>query len=458
MRTIADPTGALAAGLAAIRARFSVPDGFPPEVIAAAEAAAKRTPTAHRDRTSERFVTLDPATSTDLDQAFAVERAGSDILLHYAIADVAWFVADGDPVNAEAWTRGETIYLPDGKASLYPPVLSEAAASLLPGGPRAAVVFAVRVAPDGTARLDGVERALITNTAKLAYETVTDADLPPDFRELSERIAAAELKRGAARIDPPEQVVTKTDGGFSLEFRPALESERQNAALSLATNLAVAQALVAHQTGLFRVMAEPDAEAIQRLRHTAKALGVTWPDGMSLDALVPSLDPRDPRHAAFMLAERRAGRGASYAPFKPGETPWHAAVAATYAQATAPLRRLADRYVIEAALAVANGQAVPDAVLKAFDRLPKIMGRSEAKSGQVTRAVLDLAEAVALSDSVGDRFDAVVTDVDERGARIQLCDPAVVARIAGNGFAPGDRIAVRLTAADPERGPAFDPV
>lgn len=456
MRTIADPTGALAAGLAAIRARFSVPTKFPSGVVAAAEAAARRAPTAHRDRTGERFVTLDPATSTDLDQAFAIERAGSDILLHYAIADVAWFVSDGDPVDVEAWARGETIYLPDGKAPLYPPVLSEAAASLLPGAPRAAVVFAVRVAPDGKATLDGVERALIRNFAKLAYETVTPADLPADFQDLSQRIAAAETQRGAARIDPPEQVVTVTDGGFALAFRPALESERQNAALSLATNLAVAEALVAHHTGLFRVMAEPDAEAIERLRHTAKALGVTWPDVMPFDALAPMLDPRDPKHAAFMLAERRAGRGASYAPFKAGEKPWHAAVAATYAQATAPLRRLADRYVIEAALAVANGQPVPEHVTAAFDKLPKVMGRSEAKSGQVTRAVLDLAEAVALADDIGERFAAVVTDVDERGARIQLCDPAVVSRIAGSGLAPGDRISVRLIAAEPDKGPAFE--
>lgn len=37
-----------------------------------------------------RFVTLDPAPSTDLDQAFAIERRGTDLLLHHAIADVAW--------------------------------------------------------------------------------------------------------------------------------------------------------------------------------------------------------------------------------------------------------------------------------------------------------------------------------------------------------------------------------
>lgn len=457
MRTISDPTGALKAGLATIRERFKVPGEFPPEVIAAAEQAAGRTPTEHRDRTAERFVTLDPASSTDLDQAFAIERAGNDILLHYAIADVGWFVADGDPVDTEAWARGETIYLPDGRASLYPTVLSEAAASLLPGGPRPAVVFTVAVAPDGQARLDGVERAMIRNAAKLAYETVCDEDLPPDFIELSKRIAAAEAARGAARIDPPEQVVTESNGGFTLEFRPLLISEQRNAALSLATNLAVADALLAHGTGLFRVMPEPDKYAIRRLRHTAAALKLDWPKQMSLPDLVLTLDPADPKQAAFMLAERRAGNGASYAPLTPGQKPWHAAVAATYAQATAPLRRLADRYVVQAALAVANGQPVPATVTDAFQRLPKVMARADAKAGQVTRSVLDLAEAVALSSRIGEKFEAVVTDVDERGARIQVCDPAVVARVAEGGLAPGDHVDVKLTAADPDRGPTFAP-
>lgn len=415
-------------------------------------AAASRRPSAHRDRTAERFVTLDPASSTDLDQAFRIEPAGADLLLHYAIADVGWFLADGDLIDTEAWVRGATVYLPDGKASLYPPILSEAAASLLPGDARAAVVFTVRVDPDGAARLDGVERALIRNHAKLAYETARTDDLPAGFVSISDRIAAAEAARGAARVDPPEQQVVATAVGFALAFRPPRASERRNAALSLATNLAVAQALLAHGTGLFRVMAGPDAAAEARLRHEAVGLGVTWPPGQSLAERARTLDPALPADAALMLAIRRAGKGASYAPFRPGETPWHAAVAATYAQATAPLRRLADRYVVAAALAVANGRAGPAELDSAFERLPAVMARSDARDAQVSRAVLELAEAVALAPRVGERFSAIVTDSDDRGARIRLCDPAVVSRVRTSGLRPGDRIEVTLVAADAAKG------
>ena len=452
MKTLVDPTHALARGLRAIRTQYQVPESFPPAVLAAAETAARRAPTEHVDRTAEPFVTLDPASSTDLDQAFSIQPAGDDLLLHYAIADVAWFVGDGDPLDIEAWRRGETLYLPDGKAPLYPPVLSQGAASLLPDGPRPAVIFTVRVAPDGAVKLDGAERALIRSRAKLAYDSVTAADLPAGFPELSHRIAAAEMARGAARVDPPEQEVSATGPDtYQLAFRPRLAAEDQNAALSLATNMAIADALAAHHTGLFRVMAAPDEHAIARLRNTARAYRLDWPKAQSLDDYARTLDAADPHQAAFMLAIRRAGQGASYTPYRDDVKPWHAAMAATYAHATAPLRRLADRYVVEATLAIAGGRPVPETISAAFETLPKVMAKAEALGGQIDRAVIDLAEAVMLSRDVGQSFDAIVTDVDDRGARIQMCDAPVVTRVAATGVAPGDAVRVTLTGVDVDK-------
>ena len=177
MRSLRDTTHALDAGLAQIRQQYAVPDGFAPEVLVAAADAARREPTEHVDRTDWAFVTLDPASSTDLDQAFTISRSGADLILHYAIADVGWFVRDGDVVDTEAWRRGSTLYLPDGREPLYPAVLSEGAVSLLPDGPRPAVVFHVRLDTDGNPSLDGVERSIIRNRAKLGYETVTLAEI-----------------------------------------------------------------------------------------------------------------------------------------------------------------------------------------------------------------------------------------------------------------------------------------
>lgn len=450
MKTLRDPANALRHGLAAIRTEFQVPTAFPPEVIAAAEDAARRAPDAHADWTARPFVTLDPASATDLDQAFHIEAAGGDLILHYAIADVGWFVEDGGTIDVEAWARGETLYLPDGKAGLYPPVLAEGAASLLPDGPRPAVVFTVRVDAAGAVKLDAVTRALIRSRAKLAYATVRDDDLPAGFAELSARIVAAEAARGAARVDPPEQeLAQRADGALTLQFRERHPSEDRNAALSLACNMAVANLLQARGTGLFRVMAEPDNAAVRRLRLTAQALRIDWPEQATLTQFERSLDAARPSDAALMLAIRRAGNGASYRAWRAGETPWHAAVAAPYAHATAPLRRLADRYVVQAALAVANGHAVPDTVAAAFEKLPKVMARADALAGRIDRAVIDMGEAVMLAGREGETLAAVVTDIGERGAAIQLRDMAVTARIDAAGLTPGDALTVRLTRADP---------
>lgn len=449
MKVIDDPGHILDDGLDAIRDQFAVPASFPAEVVAAARSATERRPTEHVDRTEVPFVTLDPAGSVDLDQAFAIEQSGRDLVLRYAIADVAWFVDDGDALDSEAWKRGETQYLPDARAGLYPPELAEGAASLLPDGPRPAVVFSVRVSPDGGVRLDGAERAVVRSRAKLAYATVTDADLPAGFVELADRIQAAEARRGASRVDPPEQEVEQRGDGYELAFRARNPAEDRNAALSLATNMAVADAMLAAGTGLFRVMPEPDERAVKRLRHTAKAFGVDWPSAMSLSELERGLDAAHPRHAAFMLAIRRASGGARYVPFEAGAVPWHSAMAATYAHATAPLRRLADRYVVRATLAVANGDPVPEAVTAALRRLPEVMQRADQTAGQIERAVVDLAEVVVLGARVGETFAAVITDTDERGARVQLVDQPVVGRVNAHGVQPGDEVRVQLTAADP---------
>ena len=452
MRSLSDTTHALDAGLAGIRQQYTLPAAFPPAVLQAADDAARRAPTEHADLTALPFITLDPATSTDLDQAFTIEAAGSDLILHYAIADVAWFVQDGDPLDTEAWQRGTTMYLPDGKVSLYPKVISEGAASLLPDGPRPAVVFHVRVGSDGNASLDGAQRAIIRSRAKLAYDSVTAADLPADFDEFGRRVQAAEDARGASTVEPPEQSVERAaDGSYQLVFRPRLPSEDQNAAMSLAANLAVANAMFRAGTGLFRVMPEPDDRAVRRLRHTAQAFGLQWPADQPLEAYSRTLNPNEPKDAAFMMAVRRAGGGAEYVPFQPGVTPWHAAMAATYAHATAPLRRLADRYVVQTALAVANGDPVPDAVAAALAKLPAAMQKADSTGSRIDRAVVDLAEAVMLHGREGEAFDAIVIDDDEDATKIQLREVAVVAKVKARSVRPGDEMRVKLVAADPTK-------
>ena len=152
----------------------------------------------HVDRTDRPFVTLDPAGSTDLDQAFAMEPPAPTSCCTTRSPTSASSCSPATRSTSRRGTAALTVYLPDERARLYPAALSEGAASLLPDGPRPAVVFTVRVAEDGAATLDGVERAVVRSRAKLAYDDgATGATCRPSSPSC--RGASSPPRTGAAR-------------------------------------------------------------------------------------------------------------------------------------------------------------------------------------------------------------------------------------------------------------------
>ena len=199
----------LAAGLADIRRTNELPGEFSAEVLAQVDAAvaAGVDRTNRLDLTDEHFATLDPASSTDLDQAFALTLDADTFVLRYAIADVGAVVPRGSAIEAEAWKRASTLYLPDHKIPQYPRQLSEGAASLLPNVDRSAIILTVALGPDLVPVLRSVERAVIRSKAKLAYETCSPADAHPLLPAFAARMAESDRVRGADRVQRPEQEI-----------------------------------------------------------------------------------------------------------------------------------------------------------------------------------------------------------------------------------------------------------
>lgn len=160
----------LSAALRALRTQLAIPESFPPAVLAEAEAAAKAPHLPAYDATDIPFFTIDPPTSRDLDQAMHLaRRPEGGYRVHYAIADVAAFVAPGGALDAEAHRRATTLYLPDGKVPLHPPVLSEGAASLLPGNTAPALLWRIDLDAEGRQVAVDVRRALVRSVTKLDY-------------------------------------------------------------------------------------------------------------------------------------------------------------------------------------------------------------------------------------------------------------------------------------------------
>lgn len=437
-----EPAAALREGFEAIRREAGVPVAFAAAAEAEARAAAEQT--VEHDRLDLPFVTIDPPGALDLDQAMHIARRGDGHRVSYAIADVGSFVAPDGALDAEAQARALTVYAPDRKVPLHPPVLSEGAASLLPGQWRPALVWTLDLDATGELVSTDVVRAQVRSVAQHTYEDVP-ADLAPLLREVGERRLALEQARGGVRLAVPEQEVVQEGGSWTVRYRVPLATEEHNAQVSLLTGIAAARLMLRAGAGILRTQLPPSDKALARLRRQAEALGVAWPG--TYPEFVRSLDPAVPVHAALLHEAAGVGRGAGYTAFDgaPPEDAEHFAIAAPYAHATAPLRRLQDRHVSECCLAACAGVPVPERIRAALPALPELMASGAKRARAVERGIVDLVEAVLLSGREGERFEAVAVD-DET---IQLREPAVRARLDDGALEPGAEIAVRLERADP---------
>jgi exoribonuclease R len=455
----------LAKAIAAIRLDLDLPSEFPAAVESEAARVAATEPLPALDLTELPFITIDPEGSTDLDQAVQIERSGEGFLVRYAIADVPAFVEPLGEVDAEARHRGQTFYAPDGRIPLHPTVISEDAASLLPNVVRGAFVWQFVLGGDGAVLSTTLSRARIRSVRQLSYvEAQSEIDSGAAgsgaagqtlllLAEVGPARRVLERLRGGASLSRPEQIVSSSDGHYTLERRSSLPVEEWNAQISLLTGMEAARIMLDGGVGILRTMPEPDVETIDRFRRRTEALGHGWPVDMPYGEYLASLDPGEPLQLAITHAAGSLFRGAGYTAFD-GEVPeqvMQAAVAAPYAHTTAPLRRLVDRFTLVVCEALSAGATPPQWARDARASLPEIMSASDSRASQLDKRSIGAVEAALLSDRVGEVFDAsVISAKDARGV-VQLVDPAVDAECTG-AMTPGDRVRVRLVEATIETG------
>ncbi len=411
------------------------------------------------------FVTLDPAGSTDLDQAVHLERTESGWRVRYAIADVAAHVRPGGQLDTEAWARIETVYCPDMRVGLHPPVLSEGYASLLAGQRTKAAVWDMTVDRDGALQTATVQRAWVMSRRQYSYEELSEA--PPaeahefmaTLREFADARRSALRRAGAVTLPKPSQEVERTDEGLALVFRGVRPIEDDNAQVSLLTGSAAARLMLEAGVGVLRTMPPASEAALERLRLQAHALGVEWSQGASYAGVLHSVVSTSARGAAFLTAAVTLFRGAAWQSFHvAGGVPvpdpaTHGALAAPYAHVTAPLRRLVDRYGTEICLAHCAGREVPTWVIDALPGIGDAMTGGVRRGSKVDRACLDAVEAAVLAPHVGEEFEGIGLDDDT----VQLADPAVIARCSG-AIAVGEPQRVRLVSVDIIEGPRFEAI
>ncbi len=429
---------------------------FPPAVEAEAEAAAASVSLPDESLLDVPFFTIDPPDSMDLDQAMQLERSGDGYRVRYAIADVPAFVEPGGAVDAEARRRGQALYPPDGRIPLHPLVISEGAASLLPGEERGAYVWTFELDPDARLVSTSLVRARVRSRRRLAYEEVqelVDGGAAPESLALLQEIGLKrillERERGGASLGRPDQEIREHDGRYDLVRRRPLEAEGWNAQISLLTGMAAARLMLDGGVGILRTMPPPNEDSVVWFRRRAKALGTPWEEGVGYGAYLRMLDPADPRQLAILHAAASLFRGAGYTAFdgEPPDHPEQAAVAAPYAHATAPLRRLVDRFVLVVCEALANGREVPGWARDALPQLPAIMASSDGVAGRLDHAAISAVEAAVLHARVGEVFGATVISARDGGGEIQLEELAVTAPCEGD-LEAGQEVSATLVTAD----------
>ena len=430
------------------------------------------------DLTALPFITIDPDGATDLDQAMHLSNSpveGARWRVHYAIADVGRFVRPGGALDAETRERGLTEYLPDRRIPLHPPVISEGAASLLPGTVKAAYVYIVDLAESGEIVAQDLVRAVVRSVEQLDYDTVQEAHdagrpLHPSMAALPEigaALLAQERARGGIDLAIPDQEVTRVqeatrddESTYTLAFRPRREIEDANAQISLLAGRVAAALMLAAGHGILRTLPRPDDATIAEFAAVVAALG--FDASGTYQEILALIDHTggDPAALAVHYASPMLFRGAGYTEITAElgeEETVQAAVGAPYAHTTAPLRRLVDRFVLPLAWAAAQGVEAPEWARTALPELPDLTNSAGSRSRKVENAVIEATEAVLLADRMGETFDGVVVSqrdaTEQRAARFEVHfpEPAIVAFVDGEAEV-GSRVSLVLSSVDVESG------
>ena len=331
--------------------------GFAPAILADAErAAAKRPQDSRADLRALAFVTIDPDTARDHDDAVLCERTAGGWTLHVAIADVAAFVRPGSRLDTAVALRGQSLYLPTTCVPMCPPVLSERACSLVAGEDRLALYTRLQITRNGTvtsAPHSTMRPALVRVRDRLTYRSAERALREGDamltaLDECAAALGARRRARGCIVLEWSEEVdlTVRPDGRVSRPTRRRrLRSEQLIEEAMIAHNVRAAEWL-AHTVkapgAIYRTHDAPGYEELEQGVETARSAGVRC---------VQTDDPRTtltemlaahrgtPKQRWAELGARVAMPKALYS-HVPGT---HFALAETlYAHTTSPIRRYAD--------------------------------------------------------------------------------------------------------------------
>jgi exoribonuclease-2 len=455
---------------------------FPPAVLAEVNAVAAGPPhqvgAQGKDLRQLLWSSIDNKESRDLDQIEYAERLpDGGIRVLVGVADVDGTVKKGSAVDAHAQVNATSVYTGGPVFPMLPERLSTDLTSLGPNVDRPAIIMEFTVGQDGSVCCAEVSTGTVRNQAKLNYDDVgrwlssgsgapsngpVPAGLPEQLRLQSE--AAVRLQKfrkdhGALTFGGAESVpilVNQQVTGFAmLQSNPARDIIES---FMVAANVAMAQFLRAKNAlCVRRIVRTP--KHWDRIQAIAAAAGTKLPDQPDPKALGDFLSARkaaDPDHfPELSLAVLKSMGPGEYVVEHPGqEHEGHFGLAVQdYTHSTAPNRRYADLLMQRLLKSAIQGGAAPYTEAE-LSSLAAHCTERESAADKVERFMKKVAAALLLKSKIGETFDAIVTGRAPQGTFARLLTVPAEGRIVRDeaGLTIGQKIRVRLVAADPDKG------
>jgi len=431
-------------------AKYELPDEFAPEVLVQAERiSAVVEPAALAGRTdfrAERIVTIDGETARDFDDAVRVQLLpNGHFQLAVHIADVSHYVAEGSPLDREAFLRGTSVYFPERAVPMLPERLSNGICSLNPGVDRLTQSVLVEVSPNG--RIvnyefhDGVIRSRARMTYTAVRQILVDRDretraryreLLPEFERMLELYQILQLrreKRGSIDFDLPEpQILLDVEGVMT----GVVAAERNVAhrlieEFMLLANEVVAGHLTHLGTGsLYRVHEEPNPDKVEAFEEFIRGFGY---------ALRGSNEPLKPKNFQRLLTkiagkpeERLISylmlRSMAQARYQMENVGHYGLAAPLYTHFTSPIRRYPD-LVVHRLLREVRDASPPSAerqeeLVRTLPEVGQHSSRTERRAAEAEQELVDWKKVRFMADKVGDVLAGYVTGVTGFGLFVEL--------------------------------------
>ena len=433
-------------------AEHDIPDRFPDEAIAEAEAAAAAPPGEREDLRDIPLVTVDDESARDFDDAVWAEAdPDGGFRLIVAIADVAWYVRPGSALDDEARERGNSVYFPDRVVPMLPEALSNGWCSLKPGEDRPCLAVRLRIDPEGRKRGHRFVRGLMRSAARLTYggvQAAVDGKRAPGRSEAPVEalhraflaLNEARRARGTLDLEIPERRVSLADDGSiaRIERHRTLDAHRLIEEFMIAANVAAAETLEEKRAPcVYRVHDSPDPKKIEALREILESFGLSLPRGGALRAghFSRLLDRVAGTPEAEQVAEAIL-RTQAQAVYDIANIGHFGLALRRYAHFTSPIRRYADLMVHRSLIAACGlGEGGSDGGgRERAEATAAHVSSTERRAAAAERDATDRLCAIFLADRVGGEFAATIAGITRAGLFVRLEETGASALVPMSGI------------------------